>query len=145
MKTTDPLEKDIEAAVVKHAKSLGMLVYKFTSPSRRSVPDRMFITQAGVVFFIEMKRRGEKPTTAQALEIAKIRAQGVKCFVVDNVADGKKVVGWMDNSSTTQKLVDALKEVVECCESTDDYSSSALLGASIVLKEVAPDMSDPAF
>lgn len=92
MKNPNPLEKDIEKRVCDHAKKLGMLVYKFTSPSRRSVPDRMLITKAGVVFFIEMKRRGEKPTTAQALEIAKIRVQGVKCFVVDNVADGKQIL-----------------------------------------------------
>lgn len=92
MKTTDPLEKDIEKRVCDYAKSLGMLVYKFTSPSRRSVPDRMFITKAGVVFFIEFKRKGQKPTASQEVEIAKIRAQGVKCFVVDKVADGKQII-----------------------------------------------------
>lgn len=96
MKNSDPLEKDIEVAVVRYAKSLEMLCYKFTSPSRRSVPDRMFITKAGVVFFIEFKRKGQKPTASQEVEIAKIRAQGVKCFVVDNVGDGKQIVGWMN-------------------------------------------------
>lgn len=94
MKNPDPLEKDIEAAVCKYAKSLGMLCYKFTSPSRRSVPDRMFITKTGVVFFIEFKRKGAKPTPAQEVEIAKIRQQGVKAYVADNVFDGKRFVDW---------------------------------------------------
>lgn len=92
MKNPDPLEKEIEKRVCDYAKSLGMLCYKFTSPARRSVPDRMLITKAGVVFFIEFKRKGQKPTASQEVEIAKIRAQGVKCFVVDNVGDGKRIV-----------------------------------------------------
>lgn len=88
----DPLEKDIEKRVCDFAKSKGMLVYKFTSPSRRSVPDRLFITPSGVVWFIEFKRAGCKPTPSQEVEIGKIRVMGVKVFVVDNVAAGKQVV-----------------------------------------------------
>ena len=89
----DPLEKDIEKKVCDHAKKLGCLVYKFTSPARRSVPDRLFIMPDGKrVFFIEFKRLGKKPSPAQAVEIAKIKAHGVCCFVVDNVQTGKFVV-----------------------------------------------------
>lgn len=92
MKNLNPLEKDIETKVVAFAKSLGMLVYKFTSPSRRSVPDRMFITKAGVVFFVEFKRKGEKPTAGQLVEIEKIRRSKVPVYVVDNVEEGKDIV-----------------------------------------------------
>jgi hypothetical protein len=92
MKNANPLEKDIEKRVCDYAKSLGMLVYKFTSPSRRSVPDRMFITKAGVVFFVEFKRKGEKPTVAQEVEIGKIRATGTRVFVVDDVEIGKDLI-----------------------------------------------------
>lgn len=88
----NPLEKDIEKAVCAYAKTLGMLCYKFTSPSRMSVPDRLFITKAGVVFFVEFKRRGSKPTPAQEVEINKIRTKGVSVYVVDNVEDGKKIL-----------------------------------------------------
>lgn len=90
-----PLEKDIEAKVVAYAKTKGVLCYKFTSPSKRSVPDRIFITPTGDVFFIEFKRKGQKPTPAQAVEIEKIRSKGVSVFVVDGVATGKKVVDGM--------------------------------------------------
>ncbi len=92
MKNPDPLEKDIEKSVCDYAKSLGMLCYKFTSPSRRSVPDRLFITKHGVVFFIEFKRLSGKLTPAQDVEIAKIEKQGIKVFVVNNVELGKMVV-----------------------------------------------------
>jgi len=95
MKNPNPLEKDIEKRVCDYAKSLGMLVYKFTSPSRRSVPDRMFITKTGTVFFIEFKRAGQKPTPAQEVEIAKIRMASVLVEVIDNVAEGKELIAVM--------------------------------------------------
>lgn len=89
----DPLEKVIEKKVCDHAKALGCLVYKFTSPSRRSVPDRLFIMPGGKgCFFIEFKRKGCKPTPAQEIEIAKIRAQGTTVGVVDDVNRGKLFV-----------------------------------------------------
>jgi len=88
----NPLERDIEKKVVAYAKSLKMLVYKFTSPACRSVPDRIFFTPSGIVFLVEFKRMGEKPTPAQTAEILKIRAKKVPVFVVDNVAYGKKVL-----------------------------------------------------
>lgn len=92
MKNPNPLEKDIEKAVVVFARSLGCLAYKFTSPMRMSVPDRLFITPKGTVFFIEFKRLGLKPTPAQYVEIDKIRQHGVLVFVCDSVESGKRMV-----------------------------------------------------
>ncbi len=92
MKNPNPLEKIIEERVCAHAKSLGILVYKFTSPSRRSVPDRMFINPDGKVWFVEFKRLGQKPTDAQDVEIFKLLQHKVHVFVIDNVEDGKQVV-----------------------------------------------------
>lgn len=86
----DPLEKDIEKKVCDYAKSLGILVYKFTSPSRRSVPDRMFILPGGGVFFIEFKRKGCEPTPGQEIEIEKLRKQGALVWVIDEVEKGKR-------------------------------------------------------
>lgn len=89
---SDPLERDIEKRVCEYARSLGMLVYKFTSPGRSHVPDRMFVLPGGRVFFIEFKRKGKKPTPAQEVEIKKLRDQGATVYVVDNVAEGKEVI-----------------------------------------------------
>lgn len=89
------LEKDIERKVCDYAKKNNCLVYKFTSPQRASVPDRLLITDKGRVFFIEFKRAGKKPTKGQAREIARLKAQGVPVFVVDNVDVGKQIVGLM--------------------------------------------------
>ncbi len=99
MKTPDPLEKDIEKAVCSYATERKILNYKFTSMGRRSIPDRLFILPgARGCFFVEFKRLGQKPTPAQEVEIAKIRAQGVSVFVIDSVADGKQVIdGLLDS------------------------------------------------
>ncbi len=91
----NPLEKEIEQAVRKYAMGLGCLCYKFTSPACRSVPDRMFITPAGVVFFMELKRLGAHPTPAQQVEIDKIRSKGVTVYVVDRVEEGRALVDLM--------------------------------------------------
>ena len=101
MKNPNPLERDIEKAVCAYAKTLGILHYKFTSPARRSVPDRIFVMPQGKgVFFIEFKKRGEKPTAGQEAEIAKIRAQGTGVFVVDNVESGKRIIKSMCEDCT---------------------------------------------
>lgn len=89
----DPLEKDIERKVCEHARVHGILAYKFNSEGRRSVPDRMFITEHGHIFFIEFKRKGKKPTEAQQREINRIRDTGVNVYVVDNIDDGKRIIG----------------------------------------------------
>lgn len=92
MKNKGPLEKVIESKVVEYAKSKGVLCYKFTSPNRRSVPDRMFINPGGRVWFMEVKRLGQKPTPAQEVEIDRIRRQGCSVWVIDSVESGKRAV-----------------------------------------------------
>ena len=89
------LEKHIEAKVCDYAKQRGLLVYKFTSPARAAVPDRLFVLPGGRVFFIEFKREGQKPTPPQTREHARLQAHGVTVCVVDNVLDGLRVIDEM--------------------------------------------------
>jgi hypothetical protein len=91
----NPLEKVIERKVCDFAKQHGLLVYKFNSEARRSVPDRLFIKPDGSVFFIEFKRAGNKPTEGQQREIRRLHAYGVPVFIVDNIDEGKRIVGLM--------------------------------------------------
>ena len=89
------LEKQIETAVCDYAKTKGILTYKFTSPARAAVPDRLFINSTGVVWFCEFKRQGAKPTAAQDREHHRLRGHKVSVFVIDNVDDGKAMVDYM--------------------------------------------------
>lgn len=86
------LERDIEAKVCDYAKQRGLLVYKFTSPARAAVPDRMFITPSGTVFFCEFKASGKKATAPQKREHERLRGHGVSVYVVDNVTIGKGII-----------------------------------------------------
>jgi len=86
------LEKHVEDAVVRYARRLGVLVYKFSSPSKRSVPDRLVLFPQGVTVFIEFKRPGAKATKAQSREIEKIKTLAHHTYVCDNIEVGKRLV-----------------------------------------------------
>lgn len=89
------LEKQIERSVCEYARGHGLLVYKFTSPERAAVPDRMMITSQGKVFFIEFKREGIKATAPQMREHERLLGHGVAVFVVDTVEKGRAAVDLM--------------------------------------------------
>ena len=89
------LEKEIEAKVCDYAKTKNVLVYKFTSPNRMAVPDRLFIRPDGRIWFCEFKREGMKPTPAQEREHHRLRQHKVSVFVIDNVDEGKVMVDMM--------------------------------------------------
>jgi len=86
------LEKQIEAKVCDYAKERGLLVYKFTSPARAAVPDRMFVLPNGKIFFCEFKRGGQKPTAAQEREHHRLRQHKVVVYVIDDVVAGLRMV-----------------------------------------------------
>lgn len=89
------LEKDVEKRVCDFAKSLGCTCYKFVSPSKRSVPDRIFHFQ-GLTWYVEFKRPGvTKATPAQEIEHAKLRAQKIDVFVCNDVTIGKAIISDM--------------------------------------------------
>lgn len=85
-------EKDIESKVTKFAKSKGILSYKFVSPNNRGVPDRLFITDKGKIFFIEFKSAKGKLTELQSMTIDKMRERGVDVFVAYSVDEGEKIL-----------------------------------------------------
>lgn len=92
------LEKTIEQKVCDYAKDKGFLVYKFTSPNRSAVPDRMLIHPTGDVLFIEFKASGKKPTPAQEREHLRLRGHNVAVYVVDDVDTGKAVIDRVYNA-----------------------------------------------
>lgn len=84
-------ESEIETKVTCYAKNRGWLTFKFTSPANRSVPDRIFI-RSGTLLFIEFKAPGKKPTKLQFNMIMKLRSQGMKVVVIDDIEKGKRLI-----------------------------------------------------
>ena len=82
-------ERDVEEYFVRQCKKLGWKAEKFTSTSRRSVPDRIVSKTNGDLFFCELKAPGKKPTEKQAADHEERRARGFRVYVADtrNVCD----------------------------------------------------------
>jgi hypothetical protein len=78
-------------AALDFAESRGWWQAKFVSPSKRGVPDRIFIRKGRVVF-IEFKRRGKEATTQQKKRHREMRAHGAEVYVVDNLAEAKRIL-----------------------------------------------------
>lgn len=89
------LEAKIEKTVCEYAKGRGCLTPKFTSPNRAAVPDRIFISPKGRIWFCEFKATGKKPTPAQEREHQRLREHNVTVFVVDNIEAGQAMVDLM--------------------------------------------------
>lgn len=79
------LESAIERAFVARVKSLGGMAEKFTSPGRRSVPDRLVTLPGGVIIFVELKRPGGKPTVAQLRDHERRLSLGCDVRVIDSL------------------------------------------------------------
>lgn len=77
-------ESEIEAHLVKIVKAKGGIAYKFTSPSRRNVPDRMILLPGGKLFFAECKAPRRKATAGQLREHQRIAELGFSVVIVDS-------------------------------------------------------------
>lgn len=87
------LEREIETEVCKYAREkYDALAHKFTSPRRRSVPDRLFLFRGGITVFIEFKATGKKPTTGQLREIERLRERNHFVHVCDDIDQGRRIV-----------------------------------------------------
>jgi len=91
-------ESKIELEVKCYSELRSCLTYKFSSPSRRGVPDRIFIHN-GNVMFVEFKRLGKKPTLLQKYTIYLMTEMGADVHVIDNIPDGKKLIDEFVNKS----------------------------------------------
>jgi hypothetical protein len=86
------VEKKLEKRCSDVARANGWWTRKFSSPSNRGVPDRIFLKE-GVVWFVEFKAPGNDPTKLQQHEIDLIHQHGGKVFWTDNVDDFKRILG----------------------------------------------------
>jgi len=96
------LERDVENHLVACVKKAGGMAPKFTSPGRRSVPDRMVLMPAesrarrderfdrtvyhdipARTVFVELKAPGKKATDAQLREHKRLRDMGFRVEVID--------------------------------------------------------------
>lgn len=91
---TDILEKDIEKKLKARLEKIRCMVLKFVSPGNAGVPDRLIITPAGRMCFVELKRPGGKLRPLQKLWRGKLRRYQVAYFKVENDDEIERVLEW---------------------------------------------------
>lgn len=80
---TGTIENEIEAYLLESCRAVGFLCWKFTSPGRAGVPDRVVIAPR-VTVFVEVKRPGGRLRRLQQTVRAKMLRAGAAVYVVDS-------------------------------------------------------------
>ncbi|WP_074013703.1 VRR-NUC domain-containing protein [Candidatus Sodalis sp. SoCistrobi] len=77
-------EKAIEQQLIRAVKAAGGIAYKFVSPGRLGVPDRLVVLPGGRVLFVECKAPGQKARPSQQREHNRLRALGCEVITLDS-------------------------------------------------------------
>lgn len=84
-------ERKVEQALKRAIEKAGGCCYKFTSPSRAGVPDRIVVLRGRVVF-VELKATGEKPRVLQKAVARAIRKAGGRVYCLSSVEQTTRFV-----------------------------------------------------
>lgn len=76
-------EKSIENYLSRKVRQAGGLCWKFASPGRSGVPDRLVLFK-GFAVFVELKRPGQKPRELQQIRMNELRDVGAWVEVISN-------------------------------------------------------------
>ena len=86
------LEKGIERRMCEMIKKRGGLTYKFTSPNSPGVPDRIVITPAGTVWFVELKTSTGRVAGIQKWQLSELEKRGANVRVIRGWGAAKEFV-----------------------------------------------------
>ena len=76
-------EKDTEKYLVEQVEAIGGLCYKFTSPGRKNVPDRVCLFPKGITVWVETKSEGDYATDGQLREHQRLKARSHFIWIID--------------------------------------------------------------
>ncbi|WP_152658280.1 VRR-NUC domain-containing protein [Oceanobacillus sp. CFH 90083] len=76
-------EKQLEDRLKNKIEQLGGLCFKWISPGRRGVPDRICILPKGRTVFVEMKAPDGVPSPLQRKRLDELRARGHEAYVLN--------------------------------------------------------------
>ena len=90
-------EVEIENYLVKQVKYLEGLAIKLSSNYENGMPDRMVLFPGKLVWFVELKKPGEKPRALQRWMHKQLEQFGHEVLVFDNKDDIDKWLGGLKN------------------------------------------------
>lgn len=76
------LEKDIEKILVKGVKRLGGCAYKWVSPGKDGVPDRIVVLPGGIIWFAELKADKGVVSPRQEYQLRYLESLGLNTIVL---------------------------------------------------------------
>lgn len=85
-------EATIELIFRRQLRKLGCIVYKFVSPGNDGVPDRIVITPAGRVVWVELKTDTGRLAPIQIMQIKRLREHGQDVRVVHGLDAVKQFI-----------------------------------------------------
>lgn len=84
-------ERKLELELVKLARAEGWFCRKLRWIGRNGAPDRLLITPAGQLHWVELKSPGKQPSAVQRLEHRELERFHQLVRVVDNLTDLKRI------------------------------------------------------
>ena len=87
-------ENRVEQRLIDGVEALGGITFKFVSPGRAGVPDRVVILPGGDVHFVELKALGGKPSRIQLRRISQLRKLDVTALVLTGIDEVER---YLDN------------------------------------------------
>lgn len=104
-----PVERHIETMFVAFCEQLGIRCEKLKLASMSSWPDRTLLYK-GQVMFMELKRRGEKPTPLQEHTLNRLRAAGFEARWSDDYEQMKLIVlAWKNHVDILHGTADQVR------------------------------------
>lgn len=103
MKTKES-EKTLEARLVREIGARGGMALKYTSQFHRGIPDRICLMPHGLVFFVELKSTGQKPTKLQQHAMQQLEKLGFLTRVVDSTESLDRILRTLDLSEKIRKI-----------------------------------------
>lgn len=85
-------ESAVEENVCRQVRALGGVAWKWVSPGRSGVPDRICIFPGGMVIFVELKRpaRGDGRSPAQKKVFSILEKLGCRVWRIDSGEEFRK-------------------------------------------------------
>lgn len=89
-------ESRVEGKLRSEARRRGWLTYKLASPGTAGMPDRLVITGAGKVWFVELKAEDGRLSPAQRKRIRELQEHGARAEIAYGMVGVQLLLARMD-------------------------------------------------
>jgi hypothetical protein len=98
-------EKKLEQKLTKNVKSIGGIALKFYSQYNTGYPDRIVLLPGGVVYFVELKAPGKKPTAKQQMIHERLQELNLIVKIIDSEESLAEFIDTAKLASDTSALL----------------------------------------